>query len=449
VVLLRRTDIRAGGADLTGGTEASRVLLFSATTGYQLRSFNDAAERLGVRLAFATDRCHALDDPWQDAAIPVRFHNETASLRVIAARAAESPFSAVTVVGDRPTLLAAKAAEALGLRGHPPAAVLASASKLRARQAFAAAGLTTPWFRVLQAGDAIEPASFEPGVSGVTYPCVVKPTGLSGSRGVIRADSPAECARAVRRVQALLARRDIRALRPVDRQAILVEGFIPGREYAVEGLLTDGRLQVLAIFDKPDPLDGPFFEETIYVTPPAQDQAGERAIAEAVQQAVTALGLRHGPIHAECRVNGGGVVMLEVAARPIGGLCSRVLVFDGPANGGRASLEELILRHALGEDVSGWRREQNAAAVMMIPIPKRGLLKQVEGEERAREVDGVEDVRITAKRDQLLEPLPEAGSYLGFIFARAASARAAEAAVREAHRRLSFTIDAPIPLAQG
>jgi hypothetical protein len=124
-------------------------------------------------------------------------------------------------------------------------------------------------------------------------------------------------------------------------------------------------------------------------------------------------------------------------------------VFDGPANGGRASLEELILRHALGEDVSGWRREQNAAAVMMIPIPKRGLLKQVEGEERAREVDGVEDVRITAKRDQLLEPLPEAGSYLGFIFARAASARAAEAAVREAHRRLSFTIDAPIPLAQG
>jgi hypothetical protein len=432
---------------LTGGTAPPRVLLFSATTGYQLRSFNDAAERLGIRLAFATDRCHALDDPWQDAAIPVRFHNETASLRAIVARAAESPFSAVTVVGDRPTLLAARAAERLGLPGHPPPAVLASASKLRARQAFAAAGLTTPWFRVIEA-DAIDPVLFAPDAPAIAYPCVVKPTGLSGSRGVIRADSPEECARAVRRVQALLARRDIRALRPVDRQAILVEGFIPGRECAVEGLLTNGRLQVLAIFDKPDPLDGPFFEETIYVAPSALDDERQRGIADVVQEAVTALGLRHGPIHAECRVNAGGVVMLEVAARPIGGLCSRVLLFDRPGNGGRASLEELILRHALGEDVSGWHRESRAAAVMMIPIPRRGLLKKVEGEDRAREVEGVEDVRITAKRDQLLEPLPEAGSYLGFIFARAASARGAEAAVREAHRRLSFTIDAPIALAQ-
>ncbi len=423
------------------------MLLFSATTGYQLRSFNDAAERLGVRLAFATDRCHALDDPWQDAAIPVRFHNEAASLRAIAGRAAESAFAAVTVVGDRPTVLAAKAAEALGLPGHPPAAVLASASKLRARQAFAAAGLTTPWFHVLQAGGAIDPAWFD--ATGLTYPCIVKPTGLSGSRGVIRADSPAECARAVRRVQALLARRDIRALRPVDRQAILVEGFIPGKEYAIEGLLTAGRLQVLSIFDKPDPLDGPFFEETIYVTPPAIDERGQQEIAHAVQQAVTALGLRHGPVHAECRVNAAGVVMLEVAARPIGGLCSRVLLFEAPGGGERASLEELILRHALGEDVSGWRREARAAAVMMIPIPKRGRLKNVEGEERARGVEGVEDVRITAKRDQLLEPLPEAGSYLGFIFARAASAGGAEAAVREAHGRLSFGIDTPIPLAQG
>jgi biotin carboxylase len=434
---------------LTGGTAQPRVLLFSATTGYQLRSFNDASERLGVRLAFATDRCHALDDPWQDAAIPVRFHNEAASLRAIVARAYESPFSAVTVVGDRPTILAARAAETLGLPGHPPAAVLASASKLRARQAFAAAGLTTPWFRVLPAGELADAASFDGGASPVTYPCVVKPTGLSGSRGVIRADSPEECARAVRRVQALLARREIRALRPADRQAILVEGFIPGKEYAVEGLLTAGRLQVLAIFDKPDPLDGPFFEETIYVTPPAAGDAVQREIANTVQQAVTALGLRHGPIHAECRVDGSRVVMLEVAARPIGGLCSRVLLFEEPGSGERASLEEVILRHALGEDVSGWRREERAAAVMMIPIPRRGLLKKVEGEERAREVEGVEDVRITAKQDQLLEPLPEAGSYLGFIFARGASARAAEAAVREAHGRLSFAIDAPIPLAQG
>jgi biotin carboxylase len=321
--------------------------------------------------------------------------------------------------------------------------VRASSSKLGSRQRFMSAGLITPWFRIAPEDEPAESIATD---ARVRYPCVVKPTSLSGSRGVIRADDPAQCATAIRRIRALLDRREVRALRHPDARQVMVEGFIAGREYAVEGVLTGGRLQALAIFDKPDPLDGPFFEETIYVTPPAMGEAGQRAIIETVQRAVRALGLRHGAVHAECRVNGADVVMLEVAPRPIGGLCSRVLRFvpSGGATDVRLSLEMLLLRHALGEDVRGWRREPEAAAVMMIPIPRRGHLRGVEGEAAARAAEDVDDVQITARRGQLLEPLPEAGSYLGFIFSRAASSADADAAVRRAHRHLSFVIDPAI-----
>jgi hypothetical protein len=211
--------------------------------------------------------------------------------------------------------------------------------------------------------------------------------------------------------------------------------------------VTAGRFTAFAVFDKPDSLDGPFFEETIYVTPPAISAETEWAILDAVQSAVSALGLRNGPIHAECRVNAEGVYVLEVAPRPIGGLCSKVLRF-GTGSASR-SLEYVLLQHALGHDVSRESRETEAAAVMMIPIPGRGVFKSVSGEHEARLVPFVEDVQITAKRDQLLEPLPEAGSYLGFIFARAPLPAQVEAAVREAHRRLEFTVAAPLDVRAG
>ena len=427
-------------ADETG---APRVLILSATTGYQLRSFNDAADRLGIALAFATDRCHALDDPWQDQAVPVRWHEEEASVARVLAANAERRFSGVLSVGDRPARLAARVSEALGLPGHSPESVVAATSKLRARRRFQAAGLATPWFLVVPETVAAVDIARDPQVS---YPCVVKPTALSGSRGVIRADTPEEAAAAIQRIRSLLARPDIRALRTPGGDQIIIEGFIPGREYAVEALMTGRRLQTLAIFDKPDPLDGPFFEETIYVTPPLLDEREERTILTTVEQAVAALGLFHGPVHAECRMDAGRVVMLEIAPRPIGGLCSRVLRFVRGASPDPApiSLEELLLRHAMGEDVTSWRREAEAAAVMMIPIPRRGHLRRVEGEELARAVPLIADVRITARQDQLLEPLPEAGSYLGFIFARASTPSAATEALRDAHTCLSFVIDAPI-----
>ena len=263
---------------------------------------------------------------------------------------------------------------------------------------------------------------------------MLKPVALSGSRGVIRADTAGELIAAFRRLSALLARPDIRAQRSGVEDELLIESFIPGREYAIEGVLTHGRFTPFAVFDKPDPLDGPFFEERIYVTPSRLGAVEEQAIVDTVHRAAAALGLTHGPVHAECRVNAAGVFVLEVAARPIGGLCSRVLRFG--AGDGTSSLEHVLLRHALGHDVSRVSREAGAAAVMMIPIPARGLFKRVAGEDAARACPFVEEVRITAKMDQLIEPLPEGGSYLGFIFARAPDAAMAEAAVREAHRQL-------------
>ncbi len=413
-----------------------RVLLLSTTTGYQLRSFNDAAAELGIEVVFATDRCQQLDDPWRDRAIGVRFHEEDASLEAIVAAARHAPFHGVLAVGDRPAILAARAAARLGLPGHPPDAAAASSNKLETRRRLAAAALTVPSYFTLPAGGDVTRAATD---ARLEFPCVLKPIGLSGSRGVIRADSRREFAAAFARISALLVRVDVRAARTGLENIVLVERFIPGREFAVEGVLTGGTLQVFAIFDKPDPLDGPFFEETIYVTPTALDAASQRLLVTTIQQASDAIGLSHGPVHAECRVGPDGIVVLEVAARPIGGLCSRVLRFaDG------SSLEHVLLRHAIGQDVSAATREAPAAAVMMIPIPKRGMLKSVEGEAAARAVPYVEDVQVTAKPGQRLERLPEAGSYLGFIFARAGSTADADAAVRAAHAQLSFTIEPAI-----
>ncbi len=409
-----------------------RVLVLSTTTGYQLRSFGEAASELGVELIFATDRCHTLDDPWRDQAIAVRFYDEDGSLDAIVAAAEDRPLDGILAVGDRPVVLAARVAKALGLPGNAPDAARASANKHLSRERLAQAGLPAPAFQRLTTATDLAAR-----MEGLRYPVVLKPVALSGSRGVIRADTPGELIAAFRRLSALLARPEIRAQRSGVEDELLIESFIPGREYAIEGVLTHGQFTPFAVFDKPDPLDGPFFEERIYVTPSRLGAVEERAVVDTVHRAAAALGLTHGPVHAECRVNAAGVFVLEVAARPIGGLCSRVLRFGA---GGHSSLEHVLLRHALGHDLSQVSREASAAAVMMIPIPARGLFKRVAGEDAARAHPFVEEVRITAKIDQLIEPLPEGGSYLGFIFARAAEAAIAEAAVREAHRHLTFTI---------
>ena len=418
-----------------------RILLIATTTGYQTRAFGEAAQRLGVELVFATDRCHQLDDPWRDGAISVRFHDEAAFLAAIGEAARHRPVHGVLAVGDRPALFAALACEALGLPGHPPAAARASGNKLEARRRFAAAGLLCPAFSevMLESDlDALGPA--------LEFPCVVKPLALSGSRGVIRADDPETLHAALKRVRRLLARVEIRERRHPPDTRVLVETFIPGREYAVEGVVEHGRLRLLAVFDKPGVRDGPFFEETIYVTPSVRPADEQRQIELAVADAVEALGLRHGPVHAECRVNAAGVFVLEVAARPIGGLCAITLRFRGPG-GAELSLEGLLLRHALGEPVSAYRRETDASAVMMVPIPHAGIYRRTDGVDAARAVPGVVDVVMTAKPDQRIEPLPEGASYLGFVFARCGRSADAVTALRLAHARLRVVIDTAISMA--
>jgi biotin carboxylase len=391
------------------------LTLFAATTGYQIRVFADAARRLGLHLTLATDRCHVLEDPWADHAIPVKFERIPESLDVLR----NLPCDAVAAVGDRPAVLAAETARMLGIPFHSPAAAHACHDKYLARQLYAAAGMRVPvFFRADLSDDPHALAGRSP------YPCVLKPLGLSASRGVIRADTPEQFVAAFSRI------------RKIGEQRIQVESYIEGREFAVEGLVTQGRFQPLAIFDKPDPLEGPYFEETIYVTPSRAGAPVQQALLDTSARAVRALGLSHGPVHLELRYNSGGAWMLEAHARPIGGLCAKALRFDRGMG-----LEELILRHAVGEDVSAIGLAAGASGVMMIPIPKGGMYESVDGVDRALTVPGIEDLIMTAKPGQRLVPLPEGSSYLGFIFGRGESPGEVEAALRRAHQELRFQID--------
>ena len=416
-----------------------RLLLVTSTTGYQASAFREIAARLAVPLTLASDRCHQLEDPWRDGALAVRFEQPEESARAIVEFGARNPLVGIVALGDLPAVTAAHAAALLGLPFHPPEAAKAARSKFLSRHKYRAAGLPQPWFlRVsanLRPDDAMRLLLSE---HQQPFPCVLKPLVLSGSRGVIRADNEASFAAAFRRIQDLLQVPDIRKMRDPEAESILVEEFLAGAEVAVEGIVTRGELQVLAIFEKPDPLDGPFFEETIYLTPPRLSEEKHQAIVGELGRGVTALGLTHGPVHAELRLALAGPVVLEIAARPIGGLCAHALRFVHDER--LISLEELILRHALGEDISQIVREPQAAGVMMIPIPAAGFFDGVTGVEAASAVAGVESVEITAKPRQQLVPLPEGASYLGFIFARDESADAVERALRSAHAKLQFHI---------
>lgn len=396
--------------------------------------FAEAAGRMGVELVYATDRCDQIEDPWGDKAIAVRFHEEWRSADAILKTIDKNPVDALIAVGDRPTVMAAHLARLLGLPGNPPEAAAASRDKRLFRERLKAAGMPAPAFFAVPASTDVDTI-----LDRVSFPAVIKPTILSASRGVIRVDDPLSLATAFARVRQLLQSADVRQLHDPESDVIQIEEFIPGTEYAIEGVLDHGALRVLAIFDKPDPLDGPFFEETIYVTPSRVNLGIQRQITDAVAGAASALGLHHGPIHAECRVNGRGVYMLEAAARPIGGLCAKVLRFE--RNGVGIGFEEFLLRHALGEPVEDWHVEPAASAVMMIPIPRSGVYRRVENVEDAAAVPGIVEIVITAKPDQQMLALPEGHSYLGFIFARAARPEEAERAVREAHARLRFAID--------
>jgi hypothetical protein len=419
-----------------------RVLVFASKLGYQTRSFDEAAQKLGVGLTFVTDRCHQLEDPWGDRAIPVHFEApDAAAYEVLATVRAGEGADGVLALGDRPAVTAAYVARGLGLPYHHPAAAEACRSKLRMREIFRDAGLSVPWFRSVS----LQPAP-EPALLGISYPCVLKPLSLSASQGVVRVNNREEFLAAAARIRCLLESPEILAKRESHLDQMIAEGYIPGKEVAVEGLLSDGVLRVLAIFDKPDPLEGPFFEETIYVTPSQLLEKEQRDVEKCAVEAMRALGLSHGPVHAEFRINDSGVWPLEVAPRPIGGLCARSLRFQSEEGEPSIGLEELLLRHAAELPGGAWPRETVASGVMMIPVPKSGVFERVDGEDAARATPGVNELHITARLHDYIAAWPEGSSYLGFLFARASAAVEVEAALREAHAKLEFTLTERLPV---
>jgi biotin carboxylase len=405
--------------------------LLLPTTTYRTTAFVEAARRLQIDLTVASERPSTFESALPDALLTLAFDDLERAVRQIREFGHRYPLDAALGVDDDTVALATSINQALGRSTNPLEAVFAARDKHLQRTMLAGAGVLVPRFALHALGE--PPATV---VGAAQFPCIVKPLRLSASKGVIRADDSSQLRQAIERVRTILESTYEPAECADTTFQYLVEEFVSGYEVALEGLLVGGELHVLALFDKPDPLDGPFFEETIYVTPSRHPEAEQAALIECARQVAAALGLREGPVHAELRFNEKGPWLIELAARPIGGRCSAVLRFGD----GSISLEEIVLRHALGMPLPSLERERSAAAVMMIPVPGAGVLEDCSGVDDAKRVPGVDDVVITAHRGETLVPWPEGSRYPGFIFARGATPARAERAVRQAHRRLRFVV---------
>ncbi len=409
----------------------SRVLLLLSRTSYRAEAFVAAAHRLHVDITVGSNHRQALADLTPGSALTLGVEDIDRSVTAIVRFASDHPLAAIVAAEDDFVPVAAAASETLGLTHHPPEAVRAARNKAVMRQQLAAAGFPSPWFHVASVEDDAEAAA-----ARARYPCVLKPLALSASRGVIRADTPEEFGRAWNRIRGILAQPDAVTRSGHGVAEILIEAYMPGREVAVEGIVVEGELQTLAVLDKPDPMEGPFFEETILLLPSRLSDRVQREIVSCVQRSVAILGLDDGPIHAELRVDGENAALLEIAPRSIGGRCSTILRFEP-----EATLEDLILHHALGMPIDEYSRAPGGAGVMMLPIPEAGVLREVGGSQAALEVPGIERLEITIPVGQKVVPLPEGNRYLGFLFARAATSEQVEAALRAAHARLDVKIE--------
>ena len=408
-----------------------RVLLLLPTTSYRTEAFLDAAVQVGVDVTVASEQANTLGHLNPAALLTLDFNDPQSAAQRVCAFARRYAIDAVVPVDSQVVEVGATIAAALGLRHNSIDSARCAGDKHHARQRFQRAGVPAPAFSLCSFDE--DRAAL---AARIPYPCVIKPLSGAGSQGVMRADGPTQFVPAVDRLAAILKCASTAPHEPPAPREFLVEQFVGGPEVALEGLLTEGSLKTLALFDKPDPLDGPFFEETIYVTPSRLDDATQQCIARCAQQAACAIGLTDGPVHAELRLSPGGPSVIEVNPRSIGGLCSRVLRF-----GTGLSLEELIIRHALQEHQELPRLQGQPAGVMMIPIPRAGKLGEIRGLDEARGVSGIEGVTISAHLGQTLVPLPEGAQYLGFLFARAESPTAVEAILRAAHACLEFVID--------
>ncbi len=411
-----------------------RLLLLLPATTYRAEAFLEAARRVQVSVTIGIERVSEGPPVASSDVLLLDVRHPQAAAQTVVAFARQHPIDAVIGVDDVTAVTAAAIAEAVGLPHNSVASVTAARNKRQMRELLSRQGIPVPRHRVFPLdGDSRAFAK------QVVYPCVVKPLILSASCGVVRANDEEEFESAFRRIGALLTNLNLVA---VDEQArwILVEDFVPGVEVALEGLLTKGVLQPLAMFDKPDSLDGPYFEETVYVTPSRLSSDLQQKIVACANQTAKALGLREGPVHGEFRVNENGVWVIEMAARAIGGRCSRTLDFAAGM-----SLEELILRHALRMPLPPLARQEQAAGVMMLPIPYSGRLHEVRGQAEARAVPGVVELTITAEPGDELIPLPEGTRYLGFLLTRGKTPEDVERSLRDAHQRLTVVISASSP----
>jgi biotin carboxylase len=406
-----------------------RLLLLCPTRTYRAEAFVAAARRLPVDLSIASEEPSALSHLHPESLPAFDFADLEASVSFVREFVRSHPIHAVVAVDDQATLAAAAIGQALGLATNAPDAVYAASNKFRMRERLRAAGVPGPPFRRVPLDADATAVARE-----LEYPVVVKPLMMAASRGVIRADDPASFVAAFSRVA-----RIVTAAGATDEEAgsyLLVEGYVPGWEVAVEGLLLDGRLHALAVFDKPDPLEGPYFPETLYVTPSRLGETERRAVLETTVRTVEALGLRHGPVHVELRGDGARATIIEIAARSIGGLCSRVLRFEGGV-----ALEDLILRHALGLVARVPSPETASSGVMMMQAPASGVFREALGLEAARAVAGVDEVIISAHPGRRVDALPEGFLYLGFIFARGDTPQEVEDALRSSFQRIELVMD--------
>ena len=402
-------------------TARPRVLLLVPARTYRAADFLLAAGRMRLDLVVASDGALPLGG---HPVIRVSPADPEASTRRILARA--GPVDAV-VAADTPMLvLAATVAARMGLPHNPVDAVLAATDKAAQRRRWAAAGLPQPSFRIVPAGDCVRRAA-----EAVGFPCVVKAVSLSASQGVLRADHPAAAAEAARRIRRVLDE----AERPAE-EPLLIEEYLPGPELSIDGVLTAGDLTVTAVFDKPATPDGPTFEETLLVCPSRLATGVLGAAVRTAAAAARALGLSTGPVHAELRLGARGPALLELAPRSIGGLCSRALRFPGGA-----SLEEIVLANALGRPVPAATGPVQPCGVFMLPVPRPGVLRAVEGRAAALAVPGITGLTITVPLGQRVRPLPDGDRYLGFIFAAGDTGPEVEHALTAASERLRVLID--------
>lgn len=412
---------------------SATVLLLIPSHSYRTSDFMRAASDLDINVIVGIDTEFIVKTD-QESVIALDFSDPDKAAETISQFRPEIDIDAILAVDDAGTLIAAKASQILELPHNSVSSVELTRDKYALRTALSVSRLPSPGYKlfdIAQSEDDLRVIG-----DSMKYPVVLKPRGLSGSQGIIRADSCIEFTEAFSRIKGILESENSREECAADLlTSILVEDYVSGPEFALEGVLNRGDLTVLALFDKPDPLIGPFFEETIYVTPTRYSDDVQVQIISTVQSACRNLGLTHGPVHAEVRLEKNEVFLIDLAGRSIGGLCARTLSF-----GSGLSLEEIILTHAVGDDINQLNRESLAAGVMMIPIPAAGIFQKVSGVDKAEKINGIESVSIIPTSGDEVIPLPDGNEYLGFIFGKGKNPQTVEKSLREAHDQLDFEI---------